>query len=186
MTARCYYEILEVERTAGDGVIDMDGVTLALTDGRTASERGGGGGPVVLFDLSPDYGAATRIAIAASDGAAADVASRAAGFFQALGKTVSLLDDAPGLLVMRTVAMLANEALEVVHQKVASAADVETAMIKGAGYPRGPLAMGKAIGAGRLLTVLENLARAYPDGRYRPSPLLRRAAAGSMEHALWA
>jgi len=166
-----------VETAAGDGVIEIAGLTLALTDGRTATERSTDETPVVLFDYSPDFAAASRIAIATPDGAAADVVAQAAGFFQALGKAVSRLDDVPGLLVMRTVAMLVNEALDVVHQAVASAADVDVAMIKGAGYPIGPLAMGKAVGAIRLLAVLETLARAYPEGRYRPSPLLRRAAA---------
>ena len=65
--------------------------------------------------------------------------AQAAGFFQALGKTVSVVDDAPGLIVMRTVAMLANEAADVVHQGVASAADVDVSMLKGVNYPRGPL-----------------------------------------------
>ena len=174
-----------VESAAGDGVIEFAGLTLALTDGRTATERSTDETPVVLFDYSPDFAAASRIAIAAPDGAAADVVAQAAGFFQALGKAVSRLDDVPGLLVMRTVAMLVNEALDVVHQAVASAADVDVAMIKGAGYPSGPLAMGKAVGAIRLLAVLETLARAYPESRYRPSPLLRRAAATHSAGASW-
>jgi hypothetical protein len=60
--------------------------------------------------------------------------AQAAGFFQPLGKAVSVIDDAPGLVVMRTVAMLANEAADVVHQGVASAVDVDVSMLKGVGY----------------------------------------------------
>ena len=74
----------------------------------------------------------------------------AAGFFQALGKTVSVIDDAPGLVVMRTVAMLANEAADVVHQGVASAVDVDVSMLKGVNYPRGPLAWADAVGPARI------------------------------------
>ena len=111
---------------------------------KMASDRS----PNVLFDLALDYAAAPRMAIARADRADDAALAQAAGFFQALGKTVSVVDDAPGLVVMRTVAMLANEAADVVHQGVASAADVDVSMLKGVNYPRGPLAWADAIGPG--------------------------------------
>jgi len=46
----------------------------------------------------------------------------------------------------------------------------------GLGYPRGPLAMGDALGPKRILAVLEGMHEAYQDPRYRPSPWLRRRA----------
>lgn len=168
---------IPVYRSSGEGTIVCGGVSLALTDGRTATERTARSGEtVVVFDLSRDYAAAKRIAIALPDGATAEQSAAAAGFFQSIGKVVSRLDDVPALLVMRTVAMLVNEAQDALQQGVASAADIDLAMVAGAGYPAGPIAMGALVGPSRVLTVLENLARAYPEGRYRPSPLLRRAA----------
>ena len=98
--------------------IEIDGRTaLARTDGRTATERmaAEGGLPLVLVDLALDYGSATRVALAAADQASPDDLARAAGLFQALGKEVSRLDDVPGMLVMRTVCMLANEAADAVQ-----------------------------------------------------------------------
>lgn len=170
---------IAVHRSTGEGAIICGGIALALTDGRTATERTAQSGePVVLFDLSRDYASAKRVAIALPDGATAEQSATAAGFFQSIGKVVSRLDDAPGLLVMRTVAMLVNEAQDALQQGVASAADIELAMVAGAGYPAGPIAMGDAVGPSRVLTVLENLAQAYPEGRYRASPLLRRRALG--------
>jgi 3-hydroxybutyryl-CoA dehydrogenase len=77
---------------------------------------------------------------------------------------------------MRTVAMLANEAADVVHQGVASAADVDVSMLKGVNYPRGPLAWADAIGSARIAGVIDALARVYGEDRYRNSPLLRRRA----------
>ena len=59
---------------------------------------------------------------------------------------------------MRTVAMLANEAADVVHQGVASAADVDVSMLKGVNYPRGPLAWADAIGSARIAGVIDALA----------------------------
>jgi 3-hydroxybutyryl-CoA dehydrogenase len=72
--------------------------------------------------------------------------------------------------------MLINEAADVVGRKVASAADVDTAMRLGVGYPIGPLAWGDRIGAGRVVELLDTLALIYGDGRYRACPTLRRAA----------
>ncbi len=103
--------------------------------------------------------------------------AQAAGFFQALGKEVSAIDDAPGLVVMRTVAMLANEAADAVQQRIGTREDVDLAMLKGVSYPRGPLAWADAIGLSRILQVIDQLARAYGEDRYRASPLLRRHAA---------
>jgi 3-hydroxybutyryl-CoA dehydrogenase len=161
----------------GTGLIRLDGIILGLTDGRTATERmASDGSPTVLFDLALDYATAPRIAIARADQADDVALAQAAGFFQALGKTVSVVDDAPGLVVMRTVAMLANEAADVVHQGVATVDDVDVSMVKGVNYPRGPLAWADAIGSARIAGVIDALAHVYGEDRYRNSPLLRRRA----------
>jgi 3-hydroxybutyryl-CoA dehydrogenase len=55
------------------------------------------GSPIVLFDLALDYAKASRMAIARADQADDAALAEAAGFFQALGKVVSVIDDAPGL-----------------------------------------------------------------------------------------
>ena len=95
---------------------------------------------------------------------------------QAADMAVSVIDDLPGMLVMRTVCMLANEAAEVVHTGVASAEAVDQAMRLGVNYPRGPLAWAEAIGLERVRDVLDHLARTYGEDRYRASWLLRRKA----------
>jgi 3-hydroxybutyryl-CoA dehydrogenase len=168
---------IAVDLREGEGLIRLGDTTLALTDGRSATERMiAMGSPTVLFDLALDYAAASRIAIARADQAGDTALAQAAGFFQALGKTVSVIDDAPGLVVMRTVAMLANEAADAVHQGVASAGDVDVSMLKGVNYPLGPLAWADVVGSARLAAVIEALARAYGEDRYRNSPVLRRRA----------
>jgi 3-hydroxybutyryl-CoA dehydrogenase len=84
------------------------------------------------------------------------------------------------MAVMRTVAMLANEAADAVNQGVCSAQAVDIAMQKGVNYPRGPLAWAESVGLAHVATVLSNLSSTYGEDRYRVSPLLRRkvAAAG--------
>jgi 3-hydroxybutyryl-CoA dehydrogenase len=78
--------------------------------------------------------------------------------------------------VARTVAMLVNEAVDLVARGEASAEDVDTAMVLGTNYPLGPIAWGQEIGLDVVRQQLEALDRAYPGGRYRPSPALGRLA----------
>jgi 3-hydroxybutyryl-CoA dehydrogenase len=177
---------LTVDRAAGEGMFDVDGVTVALSDGRTATERKwaetSGSSKlghasfreVTVFDLALDYAQAKRVAIAASDQASPRALAAAAGFFQALGKEVSVVGDLPGLVVLRTLSLLVNEAADAVHQGVCSARDLDTAMQSGVNYPRGPLAWADALGLPFALAVAENIARSYGEDRYRPSFLLRR------------
>ncbi len=86
------------------------------------------------------------------------------------------IDDCPGLVVLRTVAMLANEAADAVVQGVADAAAIDLAMEKGVNYPRGPLAWADAIGVATVRDALANLGAHYGDDRYRVSPLIARRA----------
>jgi len=167
---------LTLARMGGAGMIDLHGVTLMLTDGRTASEVAATASidDLVLFDLALDWCAAKRIAIAPAGQCSPAGLDRAIGFFQALGLSVSVFADVPGLAVMRTVAMLANEAADTVYQGVATACDIDLAMTKGVNYPLGPLAWAERIGLARVLTVLDNLARTYGEDRYRASAHLRR------------
>ena len=165
-------------RGSPPGFLLPDGAHLMLTEGATATAQAETlASPVVLFDLALDYAAATRIAIAPGDGCPSADLDAAIGLFQAAGLAVSVVDDAPGLIVMRTVAMLANEAADALHQGVASAAGIDAAMRGGVNYPAGPLAWADQLGAHLIVRVLDNLDAVYRDGRYRASPRLRRLAA---------
>ncbi|MBI1245593.1 MAG: 3-hydroxyacyl-CoA dehydrogenase [Alphaproteobacteria bacterium] len=157
----------------------VDGVALRLTDGRTATVRARETGEpsLVLHDLALDYAECTRIAIAVADLATGQASAVATGFFQACSIAVSLIDDVPGLVVMRTLAMLVNEALEAVQQGVVSADGVDLAMTKGVNYPKGPFAWGREIGLPTVKAVLDNLHFHYGEDRYRASPRLTRLVA---------
>lgn len=153
--------------------------SVCITDGRTAAQRShdDGGAPVVLLDLTLEPSTCSRIALTASDNCKPASVAFVAAVLQAAGIAVSQIDDVPGMAVMRTVAMLANEAADAVNQGVCSAADVDLAMTSGVNYPRGPLAWADEIGLSTVAEVLENLAQAYGEDRYRVSPLIRRLVA---------
>ena len=156
-----------------------DDAWLVPGDGRTATAMAALAGVrnVVTFDLALDYAHCARLAVARADTCSDAAFAAAVGGLQAAGIAVSRLDDVAGLIVLRTVAMLANEASDAVAQGIASAADVDVAMQKGVNYPRGPLAWADALGLVLVRDTLTHLASHYGEDRYRLSPLLARRCA---------
>jgi 3-hydroxybutyryl-CoA dehydrogenase len=60
--------------------------------------------------------------------------------------------------------------------RIAAPDDLDRAVVLGLGYPRGPLAMGDALGAKKILEILQSMHEIFQEPRYRPSPWLRRRA----------
>ncbi|MCK0112124.1 3-hydroxyacyl-CoA dehydrogenase NAD-binding domain-containing protein [Ornithinimicrobium sp. F0845] len=74
--------------------------------------------------------------------------------------------------VARTIARLVNEGVDLVRRGEASAEDVDTAMMLGTNYPKGPHQWLAEIGAATVVEQLRALDTAFPGGRYRVSPAL--------------
>jgi 3-hydroxybutyryl-CoA dehydrogenase len=74
----------------------------------------------------------------------------------------------------RILSMLINEAIDAVHWRVASPADIDLAVTKGVNYPKGLLAWGDERGLDHVLEALVALQTEYGEDRYRPSVLLKR------------
>mgnify|MGYP001809657709 CR=1 FL=1 len=161
-----------------DRVATVDGVAVFVTDGRTAAERAAALGTpaVAVVDTAFDLATAGRLAFATAHSCPPDGVGAVAGLLAAAGIAPTPAADSPGLVVMRTVAMLANEAADAVHRGVCSASAADTAMRLGTNYPRGPLAWADALGAAAVAEVLGNLAAFYGEDRYRLSPFLRLRA----------
>lgn len=157
---------------------EADSAVLYLTDGRTATERAQTSGQpnTLVLDLAHDFQASSRVAVAVADQCSPKARAAMIGLLQAAGWQVSVLDDVPGLAVMRTVCMLAIEAAEAVMQGVCDAGAVDVAMKKGVNYPAGPLAWAHSIGVSAVCRVLDNMQKAYGEDRYRTSAWLRRKA----------
>ncbi len=160
------------------GWVEVGDACLALSDGRCAGARAldEGRHALVLFDLAFDFAHTARLAVARADGCPPAAFDAAVGALQAAGIEVSEIDDVAGLIGLRTVCMLANEAADAVLQAVASAADIDTAMCHGTNHPRGPLAWAGVLGHARVAQALRNLHDHYGDERYRVSPWLARQA----------
>jgi 3-hydroxybutyryl-CoA dehydrogenase len=158
-------------------LVQTDDAVLCLTDGRTASRVAYEAKTpnIVLVDLAYDYGKAQTVAVTRADQCSERAYRSIVGLLQAAGFNVVHLEDLPGLVVMRIVTMIVNEAADAVHYGVSSKADVDLAMRKGLNYPIGPFAWAAKLGPLTLNEVLKNLAAHYGEDRYRTSPLIERS-----------
>ena len=96
--------------------------------------------------------------------------------FAADGVPVSVIHDSAGLVCQRVLATIVNIGADIAQQGIASPEDIDKAVTLGLGYPKGPLALGDALGAATVLRILDGLYDFYRDPRYRPSPWLKRRA----------
>jgi 3-hydroxybutyryl-CoA dehydrogenase len=175
---RCREAIAAQSLEAEEAAIKAGSATLVLTDGRTASRRAidTGLANTVVVDLAFDFLTSKTVAVARAATCSDEAFCDAVGLLQAASYKVIRLRDLPALAVMRTVAMLANEAADTVNQGVCSVADLDAAMENGVNYPRGPLAWADLIGIKRIQVVLKNISDFYGEDRYRVSPLLNELA----------
>ncbi|CAN5226387.1 3-hydroxyacyl-CoA dehydrogenase family protein [soil metagenome] len=102
---------------------------------------------------------------------------RAAAFATALGKTAIIVRDTPGFATSRLGIVLGLEAMRMVEQGVASAADIDTAMQLGYNHPVGPLRLTDLVGLDVRLAIASHLHATLGDDTYAAPELLRRLVA---------
>ncbi|MDW7663031.1 MAG: 3-hydroxybutyryl-CoA dehydrogenase, partial [Bacillota bacterium] len=91
-----------------------------------------------------------------------------------LGKEPVKVEEAPGFVVNRILIPMINEAIGIYAEGVASAEDIDKAMMLGANHPIGPLALADLIGNDVNLAIMEVLYAEFGDSKYRAHPLLRK------------
>jgi 3-hydroxybutyryl-CoA dehydrogenase len=102
-------------------------------------------------------------------------AAQAAG--SVMGKTTILVKDIPGFATSRLGVVLGNEAIRMLADGVASAKDIDTAMVLGYKHPMGPLALTDLVGLDVRRDILKNLQSSFNDDAYAPHPLLEKLVA---------
>jgi 3-hydroxybutyryl-CoA dehydrogenase len=132
--------------------------------------------PARTVAVDPLFGFAKRRTLMTTPATHRDARDAAHALLAADGTPVSVINDSPGFVAQRVVAHIVNVGCDIAQMRIAAPEDLDRAVVLGLGYPRGPLAMGDAIGAARILAVLEAMHDLYQEPRYRPSPWLRRRA----------
>lgn len=102
----------------------------------------------------------------------AELAAAAKGWVEALAKTAVVVHDAPGFASSRLGVAIALEAMRMVEEGVASAEDIDAAMVLGYKHPVGPLKTTDIVGLDVRLGIAEYLASTLGE-RFAPPQILR-------------
>ncbi|WP_026552109.1 3-hydroxyacyl-CoA dehydrogenase family protein [Arthrobacter sp. H20] len=120
--------------------------------------------------------ASTLIEVVLVHQTSAELAAAARGWVELLGKTPVVVKDAPGFASSRLGVAIALEAMRMVEEGVASAEDIDTAMVLGYKHPVGPLRTTDLVGLDVRLGIAEYLESTLGE-RFAPPQLLRNKVA---------
>jgi 3-hydroxybutyryl-CoA dehydrogenase len=95
----------------------------------------------------------------------------------AIGKQTIVVRDVPGFATSRLGVALGMEAIRMVEEGVASAEDIDKAMVLGYRHPVGPLRLTDMVGLDVRLNIGEYLARELHNASFEPPALLRTMVA---------
>ena len=110
-------------------------------------------------------------------GSADDKVALAVGLSERFGKTPITVADSPGFASSRLGLVIGLEAMRMVEQGVASAADIDTAMKLGHGHPMGPLELTDLVGLDVRLGIADYLTKEIGPA-FQPPQVLRDKVAG--------
>jgi 3-hydroxyacyl-CoA dehydrogenase len=111
-----------------------------------------------------------------------EVVAAARAFGEACGKTPVTCKDTPGFIVNRLLVPYMTQALQMLERGDASAADIDTAMKLGCGYPMGPIELGDYVGLDTTLYILQGWVARYPGEKAFaiPAALERKVKEGKL------
>lgn len=116
--------------------------------------------------------ASTLIEVVLGKQTSEELASAARTWVADLGKTPVVVNDAPGFASSRLGVAIALEAMRMVEEGVASAEDIDAAMVLGYKHPTGPLKTTDIVGLDVRLGIAEYLASTLGP-RFEPPQILR-------------
>ncbi|HKT90852.1 MAG TPA: 3-hydroxyacyl-CoA dehydrogenase [Paraburkholderia sp.] len=149
--------------------LGLDATTAALDEQLDARR-------VVAIDTLFPLDTAKRRTLMTTPATTREARDAGHALFAADGVPVTVIRDSTGFVAQRIVATIVNIGCDIAQKQIATPRDIDLAVTLGLGYPRGPLALGDALGARTILTILRNIHAVLGDPRYRPSPWLARRA----------
>jgi len=157
------------EQLAPDAFLASNTSSLSVTDLAAQLQRPAGFVGLHFFNPVP---ASTLIEVVVAKETSAELAAQAKGWTEALGKTAVVVNDAPGFASSRLGVAIALEAMRMVEEGVASAEDIDAAMVLGYKHPTGPLKTTDIVGLDVRLGIAEYLHSTLGE-RFAPPQILR-------------
>jgi len=151
-------------------------IVAPLGDDATTTALKLGLDPACTVAMDPLFGFTKRRTLMTTPVTKPEVRDAAHALLASDGVPVSVIRDSAGFVAQRVVAHIVNVGCDIAQQRIASPEDLDSAVMLGLGYPKGPLGMGDAVGAPKILAILEAMQSFYREPRYRPSPWLKRRA----------
>jgi len=96
------------------------------------------------------------------------------GYGKVLGKEGIVVKDSPGFASSRLGVCLGLEAIRMLESGVATAEDIDKAMVLGYGHPMGPLKLTDLVGLDVRLAIADYLAKELAHPGFQAPPLMRR------------
>ena len=124
--------------------------------------------------------ASTLIEVIAADKTSEETLAAARRWVAGLGKTAVVVQDAPGFASTRLGVAIALEAMRMIEEGIATAEDIDNAMVLGYKHPTGPLKTTDIVGLDVRLGIAEYLHTTLGE-RFAPPQILRdKVAAGQL------
>lgn len=146
--------------------------TSSLSVGRIAGALADPRRVVGLHFFNPVH-LMTLLEVVLHAGTAPEVRERCGAFGVELGKECIFVQDSPGFATSRLGVCLGMEAIRMVEQGVASAEDIDKAMVLGYRHPVGPLRLTDLVGLDVRLKIGEYLAHELGNAAFEPPRLMR-------------
>jgi 3-hydroxybutyryl-CoA dehydrogenase len=157
------------ERLAEDGYLASNTSSLSVNGLAAELKRPGNFLGLHFFNPVP---ASTLIEVVLGERTSPELAAAAKGWVEALGKTAVVVNDAPGFASSRLGVAIALEAMRMVEEGVASAEDIDAAMVLGYKHPTGPLRTTDIVGLDVRLGIAEYLHSTLGE-RFAPPQILK-------------
>ena len=166
-----------VERQlSGDAVLATNTSSISITELATVLSEARRFVGMHFFNPVPASALVEVVAGKATDQGTIEVAQSAV---HAIGKEAIVVYDSPGFASSRMGVLLGLEAVRMVEAGVASAEDIDRAMVLGYRHPMGPLRLTDLVGLDVRLSIAEYLYERLGE-RFEPPQLLRRMVAAGL------
>jgi 3-hydroxybutyryl-CoA dehydrogenase len=150
--------------------------TSSLSITRIARSTGRRDRVIGIHFFNP-VGAMPLVELVAGKETSADTTSRSLALVESLGKQAVRVIDSPGFATSRLGVALGLEAMRMLEEGVANAADIDRAMELGYGHRMGPLKTSDLVGLDVRLAIAETLAAELPSERFQPPRILQALVA---------